>query len=61
MGVPDELLGLAGRNWAIGAATGRRFSSGTPNKAIGGPIGAPTGDALKAVICSMGANFCFTW
>ena len=46
-GCPDELLGLAGRNRAIGAATGRRFSSGTPNKTIGSPIDAPTGDALR--------------
>ena len=46
LGVPDELLGLAGQNRAIGAATGRHFSSGMPNKAIGGPIGAPSGDAL---------------
>ena len=43
LGVPDELLGLAGRNRAIGAATGRRISSG----AIGGPIGALIGDALN--------------
>ena len=45
LGVPDELLGLAGRNRAIGAVTGRHFSSDTSNKAIGGPIGAQTGDA----------------
>ena len=32
VGVPDELLGLAGRNGAIGAVTGRHFSSGTLNK-----------------------------
>ena len=50
MGVPDELLDLAGRNGAIGAATGRHFSSGMPNKTIGGPIGAPTGDALTMVL-----------
>ena len=47
MGVPDELLGLAELNRAIGAPTVRQISSGTPNNAIGGPIGASTGDALS--------------
>ena len=31
--VPDELLGLAGRNRAINAVAGRHFSSDTLNKA----------------------------
>ena len=46
--VPDELLGLAGRNRAIDAAIGCHFSSGAFNMAIGGSISAPTGDALTS-------------
>ena len=46
LGVPDEILGLTGRNRAIGATTGCQILTGTPNRVIGGPIVAPTRDAL---------------
>ena len=59
VGVLDELLGLAGRNWAIGAVTGRQFSSGTSNMAIGGPISASTGDALRAWIETEGIELAY--
>ena len=58
LGVPDEILGLAGRNRAIGTATGRQISSGTPNRDIGGPIGAPTGDTLTE-LCDL--QLCSPW
>ena len=44
--VPDELLGVAGRNRTIGAATVSQISSGASNRTIGGPIDAPTGDTI---------------
>ena len=50
LGVPDEILGITGRNRAIDAATGRHFSFGTLNSAIGGPIDTPTGDVLTKLL-----------
>ena len=44
--MPDEILGLPGRIRAIGDVTRRQISSDTPNRGIGGPIGALTRNAL---------------
>ena len=58
LGVPDKILDLYGRNLAIGVATGRHISSGTPNRVIGGHIDAPTRDALicECILLSSGKN-----
>ena len=46
LALPDEILGAAGRKRVIDDVTRHQISLGPPNRAMGGPIAALTGDAL---------------
>ena len=48
MGAPDVILGRAGQNLVIIAASGQYFMCDAYNKAINDPIDATSGDAVRA-------------